>query len=73
MLISLLLVFNVQISNAFIFVNNSLHKFIVKQFDEGNEISPKLFFFFDNDNTFIKARIEQIDIGGYNFDAGIPF
>ena len=51
----------------------SLHKFKVKQFDDSNELSPKLYFLFDQDKQFKKAQIEQINIGHFDFDAIIPF
>lgn len=35
-----------------------LHMFKVKQLVETNEISPKLYFLFDEDKQFKKARIE---------------
>lgn len=50
-----------------------LHKFKVKQFDDTNEISPKFYFLFDDKKQFKKARIEQINIGSYDFEATIPF
>jgi hypothetical protein len=49
------------------------HKFKIRQFDESNELSPRFYFFFDKDLKFIKSRIEQIDIGGFDFSALIPF
>lgn len=49
-----------------------LHRFKVRQFDDTNEISPKLYFFFDQNNLLKKARIEQINIGSYDFEALIP-
>ena len=53
--------------------NCRLHKFKVKQFDDTNEISPKFYFLFDDKKQFKKARIEQINIGSYDFEATIPF
>lgn len=50
-----------------------LHRFKVRQFDSTNEISPKLYFYFDQNKVFKKARIEQINIGSYDFEALIPF
>jgi len=54
-------------------LDNGYHKFKVRQFDETNETSPRLYFLFDKNNTFIKARIEQIEVGSYDFVALIPF
>lgn len=54
-------------------LENGLHKFKVRQFDETNELSPRLYFLFDKNNTFQKCRIEQIDVGSYEFIALIPF
>jgi len=53
--------------------NEGLHRFKVRQFDDTNEISPKLYFYFDGNNVLKRARIEQINIGAYDFDALIPF
>ena len=52
---------------------NRLHRFKVRQFDDTNEISPKLYFHFDGNNTLKRARIEKINIGSYDFEALIPF
>ena len=54
-------------------LDETLHKYKVKQFDETNELSPKLFFLFDDNKQFKRARIEQINIGSYDFHALIPF
>ena len=45
----------------------------MRQFDATNEISPKLYFYFDQNKKFKRARIEQINIGSYDFEALIPF
>lgn len=45
----------------------------MRQFDDTNELSPKLYFLFDKDKLLKKARIEQMNIGSYEFDAIIPF
>lgn len=54
-------------------IEESLHKYKVKNFDDTNELSPKLFLLFDDDKQFKKSRIEQINIGSYDFHALIPF
>ena len=50
-----------------------MHLFKVKQLVETNELSPKLYFLFDKELQFKKARIEQINIGHYDFEVLIPF
>ena len=39
-------------------LTSRLHRFKVRQFDDTNEISPKLYFFFDGNNVLKKVRIE---------------
>lgn len=49
-----------------------LHKFKVRQFDSSNSMSPRFYFYFDQDLVFVKARIEQIDIGSFDFSSTMP-
>lgn len=39
-------------------LENGLHKFKVRQFDEKNSLSPRFYFLFDENLVFKKARIE---------------
>jgi hypothetical protein len=58
---------------TFLYFLFRLHKFKVKQFDSNNELSPKFFFFFDENHSFKRARVEMKDIGSYDFEATLPF
>lgn len=49
-----------------------LHKFKVRQFEESH-FTPRFYFYFDSDLVFKKARVEQLDIGNFDFTAVIPF
>ena len=49
-----------------------LHKFKVRQFDESNTLSPRFFFYFDEELVFKKARFEQVDVGHYDFVSTVP-
>lgn len=45
----------------------------MRQFDDKNTLSPRFFFLFDENLVFKKARIEQVDVGHFDFTALIPF
>lgn len=46
---------------------------MLMNFDEENKISPRMTFYFDNNGEFKKSRIEQADLGQYDFEAIVPF
>ena len=54
-------------------MQDDLHLFKVKQFDDSNELSPNFFFLFDQNNIFRKARFYQKEIGHFDFEAVMPF
>ena len=43
----------------------------MKQFDE-SPTAPKFYFLFDENNVFTRSRLEQKDVGTFDFDAVLP-